>query len=294
MGFSIYFIKTCDTCSTQTRFFKQALSKFVIIMYACRPFVRSLNGRSSLLRQLKPSIRVRLLATKGSKDIKASGPTTIGPGGDVMVPPVTLKVIPFRMPPDLPYDDRNMILGRQMSPHLTIYKLQLTSGLSICLRMSGFALGIFVWALGIAGLCMQGDMDGFVKKIENCDCHGLVTMAKVMVVMPFAYHLVAGTRHLIWYLNKFLTIPEVYATGYVAMVLSVALAVGLLVVDVGQKVKEEVVDLTKPQKKGQTPPPKKEEKKDPKKDAKKEPPKDAKKDPKKDAKGKNKEDDGKK
>ncbi|KAI8043995.1 uncharacterized protein LOC128259264 [Drosophila gunungcola] len=262
-------------------------------MYACRTLARSVSGRSPLLRQmlLKHSLfRDRFLATKGSKEIKASGPTTIGPEGNIMVPPVTLKVIPFRMQPDLPYDDRNILLGRQLSPHLTIYKLQLTSGLSICLRISGFVLGVFVWALGIAGLCMQGDMEGFVKRVEDCDCHGLVTMAKVIVVMPFAYHLVAGTRHLIWYLNKFLTIPEVYATGYVAMVLSVAVAAGLLIVDVGEKVKEQVVDLTKPQNQGQKPPPKKDEKKE---DAKKKDPKDAKQDHKKDTKGKNNEVEGK-
>ncbi|XP_017015616.2 succinate dehydrogenase [ubiquinone] cytochrome b large subunit, mitochondrial [Drosophila takahashii] len=257
-------------------------------MYACRPLARYLNGSSLILRQLlirKPLTSARLLASQGSKDVKASGPTTIGPGGNILVPPVTLKVIPFRMPPDLPYDDRNMLLGRELSPHLTIYKIQLTSTLSAFLRISGFVLAVFVWVLGIGGLCLQGDMDGFVKKVEKCDCHGLVTMTKVMVVMPFAYHLVAGTRHLIWYLNKFLTIPEIYATGYVSVVLSIALAAGLLAVDVGEKAKEEV-DLSKPLKKGQKAPPKKDEKK-------KETPKDAKKDPKKDTKGKKKEDEGK-
>lgn len=163
--------------------------------------------------------------------------------------------------------------GRVLSPHLTIYKIQLTSLLSICLRISGFVLAVFVWALGIAGLCMQGDMDGFVKKAEDCDCPALLTASKVMVVAPFAYHTVAGTRHLIWYLNKFTTIPEIYATGYVAVVLATALAAGLLIMDVGEKAKE-VVDLSKqpkgkkppppPKKEEKKPPPKKEEKKDPK------------------------------
>nr|XP_016924997.1 uncharacterized protein LOC108006064 [Drosophila suzukii] len=257
-------------------------------MYACRLMARSQNGSRLILRQLlihKPLNSARLLASKGSKDVMASGPTTIGPGGNILVPPVTLKVTPFRPPPDLPYDDRNMLMGRALSPHLSIYKIQLTSTLSAFLRISGFVLAVFVWFLGIGGLVLQGDMEGFVKKVEKCDCHGLVTMTKVMVVMPFAYHLVAGTRHMIWYLNKFLTIPEIYATGYVAVALSIALAAGLLAVNVGEKPKEEVVDLSKPLKKGQKAPPKKDEKKDAKKDAK---------DPKKDAKGKKKEDEGKK
>ncbi|XP_043065003.1 succinate dehydrogenase cytochrome b560 subunit, mitochondrial isoform X2 [Drosophila ficusphila] len=195
------------------------------------------------------------------------------------------------MPPDLPYDDRNELLGRQLSPHLSIYKIQLTSTLSAFLRISGFVLAVFVWVLGIGGLLLQGDMEGFVKEVEKCDCKALVTMTKVVVAVPFAYHLVAGTRHLIWYLNKFLTIPEVYATGYVAVVLSIALAAGLLIADVGEKVKEQVVDLSKQGKKQA--PKKVETKKEP---PKKEASKDAKKgkeEPKKDAKGKKKEDDGK-
>ncbi|XP_017083578.1 uncharacterized protein LOC108116300 [Drosophila eugracilis] len=253
-------------------------------MYACRPLAGSLKRRTPLLRQLllkKPLISFRLLATEGSKDIKPSGPTTIGPGGNIIVPPVTLKVIPFRMPPDLSYDDKNMLLGRELSPHLTIYKIQLTSTLSALLRISGFALSLIVWIIGIGGLCLQGDMEGFIKKVEECDCPNIMMMSKAMVALPLAYHSVAGTRHLIWYLNKFLTIPEIYATGYVAIVLSIALAAFLLCVNVDQKVKEQV-DLSQPSKKGQKPPPKKDEKK-------KEPPKDAKKEPPKDAKGKKKE-----
>ncbi|EDW96870.1 uncharacterized protein LOC6536582 [Drosophila yakuba] len=262
-------------------------------MYTCRSLARSLNGCTPHIRQLltrRPWIPARLLANPAAKDQKVSGPTTIGPSGDILVPPVTLKVIPFRMPPDLPYDDRNMLLGRELSPHLSIYKIQLTSTLSAFLRISGFVLSVFVWIVGIGGLCLQGDMEGFIKKVEQCDCHGMVTMAKVMVVLPFAYHTVAGTRHLIWYLNKFLTIPEIYATGYVSVALSIALAAFLLAVNVGEKVKEEVVDLTKP-KKGQKA--RKEDPKDAKKDPKKDAPKDTKKEPKKEAKDKKKDDEGK-
>ncbi|KAH8291771.1 hypothetical protein KR054_000354, partial [Drosophila jambulina] len=250
-----------------------------------RLLARSLNQRSSLLRQLlsqKPLARTRghpfeatarwfaAKEVKDVKDIKDSGPTTIGSDGNVMIPPVTLKIIPFRPAPDLSYDDRNIILGREMSPHLSIYKIQLTSLLSICLRMSGLVLAVFVWALGISGLCMQGDMEGFVKKAEDCDCPGVITASKVLVVAPFAYHTVAAVRHMIWQLNKFLTIPEIYGTGYVAVVLAVALAAALLLMDVEQKPKEQV-DLSKPppkDKMGKQEPPKKDEKKNAKADPK--------------------------
>ncbi|KAH8248173.1 hypothetical protein KR038_003988, partial [Drosophila bunnanda] len=249
-----------------------------------RLLARSLNQRSPLLRQLliqKPLARIRGLPVEGTarwfatkevnnskdgKDGKDGGPTTIGPDGNVLIPPVILKIIPFRPAPSLSYDDRNMILGREMSPHLSIYKIQLTSLLSICLRISGFVLAIFVWALGISGLIMEGDMEGLVKKAEDCDCPGVITAAKIMVVAPFAYHTVAATRHMLWFLNMFLTIPEIYATGYVAVVLSVALAVGLMVMDVKQEPKKQVDLSKKPpkDKNAKKEPPKKEEKNDPK------------------------------
>ncbi|KAH8375041.1 hypothetical protein KR200_011647, partial [Drosophila serrata] len=257
-----------------------------------RLLARSLSQRSPILRQLisqKPLARMpaclqlevttaRWFATKDvkdvidvkdTKDVKASGPTTIGPDGNVLIPPVILKIVPARPSPNLSYDDRNMILGRELSPHLSIYKIQVTSLLSICLRMSGFVLAIFVWALGISGLFMEGDMEGFVKKAEDCDCPGVITASKVMVVAPFAYHTVAATRHMIWFLNMFLTIPEIYATGYVAVALSIALAVGLMVMDVEQKPKEQVDLSKKPKKgKGKQEPSKKDEKKNAKDDPK--------------------------
>ncbi|KAH8294628.1 hypothetical protein KR018_000630, partial [Drosophila ironensis] len=246
--------------------------------------VRSICESTRLLKQLhlgKPllpsrwlplKLAIRSMASKGPKSSKGTGS-----GGSVLIPSVTIKVIPARPPPKLGYDDRNMMLGREMSPHLTIYKPQLTSILSIFLRISGFALTIFAWGLGIVGLVYQGDMDGLIKKVEGCDCGKILTAIKVIVALPFAYHVVAGTRHMIWLLNMFTTLPEIYATGYVAVALSALLGLGLIKMKSGEKVTQEVVDLTKKGKeKAKKAAPKKAE---PKK-------KDAKADPKKDGKGK--------
>ncbi|KAH8334896.1 hypothetical protein KR074_001714 [Drosophila pseudoananassae] len=251
----------------------------------CSPLLRQLQIQKPLMQTRIPlKLAVREMAAKDpkgeSKGGAGNGPAIVGPGGNVITPPVTLKIIPARDPLKLGYDDRNMILGRALAPHLTIYKLQLTSGLSICLRISGFVLGVFVWALGISGLFCQGNMEGFLTKLQDCDCATLLTLSKVMVAIPFAYHLVAGTRHLIWYLNVFTSISEVYATGYVAMVLAVLVAVGLMKAQSSEP-EPEVVDLTKG-KKGQKVDPKKNAKPDPKKpDPKAKGKADPKKDPKK-------------
>lgn len=50
---------------------------------------------------------------------------------------VTLKVVPAPPADNLGHDERNAKLKRELSPHLTIYKPQLTSMLSITHRFSG-------------------------------------------------------------------------------------------------------------------------------------------------------------
>lgn len=48
------------------------------------------------------------------------------------------------------YEAKNARLGRPQSPHLTIYRLQLTSVLSLTHRATGIALGsiVTVWGIG--------------------------------------------------------------------------------------------------------------------------------------------------
>lgn len=64
-----------------------------------------------------------------------SGPLAFAPS--VAVRCVSLKVVQPPGTSTLGHDERNMALGREMSPHLTIYKPQLTSMLSITHRFMG-------------------------------------------------------------------------------------------------------------------------------------------------------------
>lgn len=47
------------------------------------------------------------------------------------------------------HDEKNTRLKRPMSPHLTIYQVQLTSVLSITHRITGAVLSSYVMALGM-------------------------------------------------------------------------------------------------------------------------------------------------
>ena len=65
---------------------------------------------------------------------------------------VTIKATQSGLTGGIPnegHEQRNERLGRPQSPHLSIYKPQLTSVLSLMHRGSGIALSAYIWALGI-------------------------------------------------------------------------------------------------------------------------------------------------
>lgn len=144
--------------------------------------------------------------------------------GEPKPPIIELRIIPATYP-RTGYDERNMKMGRRLSPHLTIYKRQLTSILSILLRISGCVLAVGVWSMGLSGLLCDMTIDDMVKAVEKSDSkRSLLKLLKVGIALPFAYHIVGGTRHLLWYLNIFLSKQMVYVTGYTSIVLTLILA----------------------------------------------------------------------
>ncbi|SPP83490.1 succinate dehydrogenase cytochrome b560 subunit, mitochondrial [Drosophila guanche] len=248
-------------------------------MYAARCVTRSLPGCTSYLQQMlrqKPLVRAHNFRYLSGKNAGKPPPAAGGAAAVAVAPPtgIILKIIKARIMPELGYDDRNMRLGRRLSPALMIYKMQVTSVLSILLRMSGFAMTLGVWAVGLTGLCSKRHLSEWAEELKKCEMsRNLVSGAKFVLIFPFAYHVVAGTRHLIWQLDMFLTKPAIYATGYAAVVLTVLLAAGMTVLKTGEEIKKDVVDLTQAEKKNKEEAKKKEKQKAQAKKAKEEPPK---------------------
>lgn len=109
--------------------------------------------------------------------------------------------------------------ARPLSPHLGIYKPQLTAGMSIFHRLTGvalaFGLPIFVaWLVVLAGGKEVYDL--FVGLFQNV--YGQIVLG--CLSFAFFYHFFCGIRHLLWDAGLFLTIKGVYGTGYVAMLLA--------------------------------------------------------------------------
>ena len=111
---------------------------------------------------------------------------------------------------------------RPLSPHLLVYKPQLTSVLSISHRLSGAALAggslLAVW--WIVALATGPEYFGFVQALMLSVPGQLVLMAFSAAVF---YHLSNGIRHLSWDLGYGLEIAQVERSGYLVLVSTVVL-----------------------------------------------------------------------
>lgn len=118
-----------------------------------------------------------------------------------------------------------MRLKRPLSPHLTIYKPQVTSMLSITHRMTGMALTGYAVVLGVGALVLPNDFSHYISLIESLQLSApTLLLAKFVLAFPATYHTVNGVRHLFWDLGQFLTIKEVYSTGYAMLGVCTVLA----------------------------------------------------------------------
>lgn len=126
--------------------------------------------------------------------------------------------------------------SRPLSPHLQIYRPQLTSVLSITHRATGIflsigALMLTYWLLSIAG--------GEASYAEMHECLSS-TPAKLLLGLwsfSFYFHLCNGLRHLVWDVGVGFELKTVYASGYtvvIASVVTTALTWGYILTRGGQ------------------------------------------------------------
>ncbi|XP_053997874.1 succinate dehydrogenase cytochrome b560 subunit, mitochondrial-like [Hylaeus anthracinus] len=128
------------------------------------------------------------------------------------------------------HDEKNARLKRPMSPHLSIYQKQLTALLSVTHRTTGIILATYAMTLGLGTLLIPGGIPCLIEMTQELGLSApLLFLGKTALALPATYHTFNGFRHLAWDLGKFLTIKEVYSTGYAVTALSVASAILLAV-----------------------------------------------------------------
>jgi succinate dehydrogenase / fumarate reductase cytochrome b subunit len=115
--------------------------------------------------------------------------------------------------------------ARPLSPHLQVYRWQLTMLMSIMHRVTGIMLAggtlLLVWwlvalAMGPEAYArVQGFIGSFVGQV-------------VMLGWTAAlfYHMLNGIRHLFWDAGYGFDIPTVYRSGYTVLVLTAILTLG--------------------------------------------------------------------
>ncbi len=115
-----------------------------------------------------------------------------------------------------------MAQQRPLSPHLMIYKPQLTSIMSITHRATGtaLALGSLMVVWWIVALATGAGYYNFVQSILTSWFGQLVLFGFTVAVF---YHLSNGIRHLFWDFGYNLTIEGVHRSGYMVLASTVIL-----------------------------------------------------------------------
>ncbi|PGH27233.1 succinate dehydrogenase, cytochrome b556 subunit [Polytolypa hystricis UAMH7299] len=122
-------------------------------------------------------------------------------------------------------------LNRPVSPHLTIYKPQITWYASMSNRIAGTILSgslyIFVTAYLVSPL-----LGWHLESASLAAAFGALPFAakaatKFTLALPFTFHAFNGVRHLIWDMGKQFTNQQIIRTGFTVVGLSVASALYL-------------------------------------------------------------------
>ena len=115
-----------------------------------------------------------------------------------------------------------MAKPRPLSPHLQIYRPQLTSIMSISHRATGAALAagtllLCLWLVALAA----GDV--WYALAATVIGHPIGKFILFGYSMALVYHALNGVRHLAWDRGIALTIPWVYRSGQTVLLLTVVI-----------------------------------------------------------------------
>ena len=108
---------------------------------------------------------------------------------------------------------------RPLSPHLQVYRWQITMTMSILHRATGCALaaGAFLFAWWLVAVAMGPDA---YATFTECLRSPLGLVALFGFSLALVYHTYNGIRHLLWDIGYGYEIPKFYATGWAVTALT--------------------------------------------------------------------------
>ena len=117
---------------------------------------------------------------------------------------------------------------RPLSPHLQVYRPQLTSVLSILHRGTGLALSIGALALVAWLVAIAAGAEAYNQALVIFGAAWFKLLIAGWAFCGF-YHLANGIRHLAWDVGWGFELPQAYASGWAVVAFSV-LATGVFLV----------------------------------------------------------------
>jgi succinate dehydrogenase / fumarate reductase cytochrome b subunit len=117
--------------------------------------------------------------------------------------------------------------NRPLSPHLQIYKPQLTSVLSISHRMTGFALSIIILLSPVIIYFLTNSADTHQVVISLLQ-NSIIKLIFSLALFGLIYHLCNGIRHLAWDAGYGLDLDSSYKSGYIVLGVSISLTLLIL------------------------------------------------------------------
>ena len=112
--------------------------------------------------------------------------------------------------------------NRPISPHLQIYKPQITSILSISHRFTGIILFfscflVCIWLFAMA-------FNDSLYDLINIFFSGIIgKVILFFITFSFFYHLLNGVRHLVWDIGYGYKIRNVYLSGIIVILLTLVI-----------------------------------------------------------------------
>jgi succinate dehydrogenase / fumarate reductase cytochrome b subunit len=121
---------------------------------------------------------------------------------------------------------------RPLSPHLQVYRWQITMVMSIFHRATGVALTI--GAFGLAWWLLAMAAGG--EQAARATAFLASPFGKVLLFgfsLALVYHLLNGIRHLLWDAGWGFDIPDVYRSGWAVSVLTVVFTAAIWFIALG-------------------------------------------------------------
>ena len=112
--------------------------------------------------------------------------------------------------------------NQPLSPHLSIYKWQVTNTLSILHRFSGVLLFLAAmdFSIWLASIAMGENSYALISSLFSSR---LALAIWVAVSLSFFYHSLNGLRHLAWDFGKGFETHQVNYSGFIVVFLTLAL-----------------------------------------------------------------------